>query len=267
MSIAAPKLEQRLIEEQSPPLPAERPPGQVASVAAVRGIGLDEMLGALAAELGLGRDLVLERAVLFYRKLAVRARRAGLGPEAFFREVMKTHEQRTIRAEIDELRTKIADLREALAAARPAGPAGPAPAMQAVAPPAAPVVERRRAGGMSMSPVELFRQAKAARAARGWGGRRGGVEVAADKNLSVSQDNIPNTNQTDEARGATILSITRPADAHRALSSVADAANEIAPPAAPFEPPPGFTPISATPSSDAKLDYAERRTRVPKITF
>jgi hypothetical protein len=274
---APPTIPPRPAIPQAPTIapPALRaPPGPVASAALVRGAGIEALLDAIAAELGLGRDLVLERALVHYRKLCRRARRAGAAPEAFFRGLVEWHEQRALRTEIDELKARVAELRDAVAAA-PAAAAAPlaAPRMRLAA-----GAER----GGAASPVELFRQVRAARAARSAAGRParacGGPTASdplaaapapAQAGVEDAASRFAEEPGREGAAKATILTMPKPPsapDAHRALSSVTAAANDEAP-ASRAAPAIQVAPASPEPSREARLDYVERRARVPKITF
>lgn len=209
--------------------PAEpRPPGPAAAAALVRAEGLDGLLAALAEDLGLGRDVVLVRALGAYRKLARRARRREITPEALLSDLLRAHERRAVRAEIESLRATVEALRKEIGEGR----------------------ARARAIDKGTSAAELFRQIRAARVSRAEARRAGHLAEAEPPE------------KTGE-RSAKILTIPGfSPDAQRALSSVAAAANQA-------RPEPAFEPIAARagPAAEARLDYAERRASVPKITF
>lgn len=235
MSGDVPRAQATPIPDEPAPAPPG-PPGPATAAALVRAEGIEGLLAGLARDLGVGRDLALARALTFYRKLAKRARRAGASPEAFFQTVLRAFEEAPLRTEIEVLRAKI----EVLSAG-------------AIATRGAPAAAARASRGGELSPVELFRQIRGGGRGAAIHGRRGAGGAPEPEALDEASPGPPNIVK---------LPVPRPPDAQRALQSVAAAANEVG--AGPPVPPPAAPP---EPPADGKLDYAERRARVPKITF
>jgi hypothetical protein len=207
-----------------------------------RAAGFEDVLAELAALLGVGRDIVLGRALRAYRKLSRGARRAGVAPETLLADLCRMHDERTLRAEIDSLRATVSLLRAELEGRRAA-------------------LAGRREPAAEASAAELFRQFRSAKARK---------RLAATPPVPVATDAAaPEPVVSPADRSAKILTIPGfSPDAQRALQSVAAAANAAAPPPAPAAPEVIFTPVAApSPTPEGRLDYAERRSRVPKVTF
>jgi hypothetical protein len=218
----------------------------------VKGAAVERELAQLAAELGTGRDAALLRALIFYRKFAQRGRRVGRAPEAFLKELLEAFDHRDIHAELAKLREKVASIAERA----PVGAGAPAEA---------PRVRLRQP-----TPLEVYRAARdRAPLPRGvYGGPDDPARArpAGEAPLEGAPGAMP--------AGTTVLAAPPPppgSSGAAALASVLGAATAPAAaapaPAAPTAAVLGLVVTPAPLAPQAKSDYADRRTRLPKLTF
>jgi len=221
------------------PMQAIRPRGEAARG---RAAAIDADLAALAAEIGTGRDQALLRALGFYRRFVARARRAGRAPEAFLSELAEAHDRRDVGREIADLRARV----EALASS------AHSIAVTTAAPAPEPV--------SSITFTAVTESASARRPSRPTPVRR-----ATEPRPPTRRKTKPTPKEPSKMRPSPACApVAAPASApvHAPVAAPAPAPAPV--PAAPA-PTLGFTPSVDAPSTAAS--YADRRARLPKMTF